>query len=275
MVWKPDTPPDLPLTGIYLVEPDGNLRLGRVYGRAKVAGMTREKAEDVVRELVAQVLRVPRVFLKRAGRAKWRSGRAPAIPYRIGPDDLLRISANTPPDQPLDGEYRVAPDGAVLLGNTYGKFLLKGLTLEEAENALNKGLINMLRVPCATVTLAGWEPDKDFSALPQVDELVDAYFRRKEAIELSAYSTLGNEEIVKRIGLTDVQRRALLRVMAENEIKWTAANPPYEIPAGGRTACEQPERGRKEDRKQVEKVLTPQQLQELKDLSFPELAPRR
>ncbi len=275
MVYKPYDLPNVGLSGTYLVEPDGNLSLGPVCGRLKVAGITREVAEVALREFLEQWYRGPRVFLRAAGRAKWRLGRAPAIPYRIGSDDLLKVVAGIASHEPIKGEFRVAADGTVLLGEPHDKIALKGLSLEEAEKAVNNALRGIFPDPCAAVTLAGWEPDREINPLPQVAELLEAYVRVKENIDLPAYATLDDPEIVKRIGLTDLQRRALLRLMAENDIKWLAANPSYQILTGDQRASEKPEQIRKEARKRVEAVLTARQLQELKDLSFLKLAPGR
>jgi polysaccharide export outer membrane protein len=61
----------------------------------------------------------------------------PRPPYVIGPLDVLLIRVGTPlPNQPVDGQYTVGPDGTVNLGYSYGIVRLGGLTLAEAERVL-------------------------------------------------------------------------------------------------------------------------------------------
>jgi tetratricopeptide (TPR) repeat protein len=267
-VFVPNALPNAPIYGPYLVEPDGNLLLPLYYGRVKVAGMTQDQAEEAVHQLLWQLIRDPQVFLKSAGRAKWLSGRAPAIPYRIIPDDSLKIFALIRPEEPIDGEFRVASDGTVDLGKTHGKVVMKGLTIDEAEKAIGKQLKNEDGV---LVTLAGWEPEHASSAWPQAAEVAEMYFRAGDGIRLSAYGLLSDPEIVKRIGLTDSQRRTLLRAMAENELRgYTSPAAPIAGKEGEVT--DQGIRNSKEARMRVEAALTPRQLHELKDLSLPKLA---
>ncbi len=74
----------------------------------------------------------------------------------IRPMDLLDIKAiNTLPDQPINGTFLVDLDGQVSLGPAYGRFDVKGLSLEEAEGSIEKKLRELLRDPQASVTRAG------------------------------------------------------------------------------------------------------------------------
>ena len=141
VICSPDALPDDPINGAYLVEPEGSVNLGPPYSRVKAAGMTCEQVQDAVQKWLGQWVRNPHVYLRDLGPAKWRSRRAPPIPYKIGPNDLLKIHVQYAlPKDPIDGEYRVAADGAVLLGKTYGRAMVKGLTLEQAEKAIDKTL---------------------------------------------------------------------------------------------------------------------------------------
>ncbi len=79
----------------------------------------------------------------------------PKPPHRIEVFDILLVrAANSIPDQPLDGAYSVGPDGQIDLGPTYGKVKVVGMTMDEAEQELNKNLARILESPEVTVSLA-------------------------------------------------------------------------------------------------------------------------
>ena len=76
--------------------------------------------------------------------------------YRIQPLDLITIRVlGTILDQPIDGKYLVEPDGRVALGPAYGRANVKGLTLEQAENAITRKLREVLQKADVQVTAAG------------------------------------------------------------------------------------------------------------------------
>ncbi len=78
---------------------------------------------------------------------------APDKADRIRPGDLLKVDvANTLPQEPISGVFQVEPSGKVALGPNYGRVDIKGLTLEEAEAAINKHLADVLRNPRSSVT---------------------------------------------------------------------------------------------------------------------------
>jgi polysaccharide biosynthesis/export protein len=61
----------------------------------------------------------------------------PRPPYVISPLDVLLIRVAVPlPNQPVDGQYTVGPDGTVNLGYSYGVVRLVGLTLADAERVI-------------------------------------------------------------------------------------------------------------------------------------------
>ncbi len=153
------TLPDYPIDGVYLVEPSGRVALGPAYGRAQLKGLTLEQAESAIEKQLRQILSEPKVQVTSAGRVtRWRSAVLPKAPYRIRPNDSVDIRvAGTLPDHPIDGPYAVEPSGQVPLGPKYGRVRLGGLTLEEAEDALEAHLEKSLREPKASVTMEGWK----------------------------------------------------------------------------------------------------------------------
>lgn len=76
----------------------------------------------------------------------------PKAPYHIEPLDVLQIQvANPLIDQPIAGPYPVDPGGAVDLGPAYGKVLVEGQTMDEAQHTIETHLKSILRDPQVSV----------------------------------------------------------------------------------------------------------------------------
>jgi RNA polymerase sigma factor (sigma-70 family) len=72
----------------------------------------------------------------------------------IFPEHMLSIRVtHTLPDAPIDGIFQVEASGKVALGPPYGRVNVRGLTLEEAEAAVQKQLERVLKNPQVSVTL--------------------------------------------------------------------------------------------------------------------------
>jgi polysaccharide export outer membrane protein len=79
----------------------------------------------------------------------------PRPPYRIETYDVLQIRASgTFYDQPIDNFFLVEAEGVVNLGPTYGSVRLAGMTIEEANAAVQKKLGEVLAKPGVSVQLA-------------------------------------------------------------------------------------------------------------------------
>lgn len=79
----------------------------------------------------------------------------PKSPYTIEPLDALQIVVEgTLEGQPIAGIYAVDPGGFVQLGPAYGGVLLKGLTLTEAREAIERQLRSSLVEPRVSISLA-------------------------------------------------------------------------------------------------------------------------
>jgi RNA polymerase sigma factor (sigma-70 family) len=74
---------------------------------------------------------------------------------RVRPGDRLRVQVlNALPEHPIDGIFQVEPGGTIPLGPAYGRIKVKGLTLEEAEDAIHDNLMRkQLKDPRVQVTL--------------------------------------------------------------------------------------------------------------------------
>ncbi len=101
------------------------------------------------------------VTLGRRGEA-WREAVLPKPPYKIGIFDFLQVSANgTLLDQPINNYFWVEPTGTVALGPVYGRVEVKGLTLEEAQAAIETKLKQILTQPTVQVTLFRQKDQKE------------------------------------------------------------------------------------------------------------------
>ena len=73
---------------------------------------------------------------------------------RIEPSDTIRIVVlNTLADRPIADSFRVEPMGTVALGPAYGRVTVAGLTILEAEKAIEKHLSKIIDEPALQVTL--------------------------------------------------------------------------------------------------------------------------
>jgi protein involved in polysaccharide export with SLBB domain len=153
---------DQPVDGYYLVEAAGTLPLGPSYGRVEVKGLSVEEAEAAITKKLSEVLQKPEVQVKLERTADqkeiFHNVAPPDTTYRIHPGALLAIHAiGTLQDQPIDDIFSVEPAGTVALGPAYGRADVKGLTLEEAEKAIQKKLQAVLTKPEVQVTFGGWD----------------------------------------------------------------------------------------------------------------------
>jgi polysaccharide export outer membrane protein len=79
----------------------------------------------------------------------------PKPPFRIQSFDTLQVIVEgTLLDQPINGLYVVEPGGMLDLGPSYGKVMVGGQSLEEAQDAVFRHLKRVLREPQVSLTLA-------------------------------------------------------------------------------------------------------------------------
>ncbi|MCI0682573.1 MAG: polysaccharide biosynthesis/export family protein [Gemmataceae bacterium] len=134
----------------------------------------------------------------------------PRPPYRIKPLDALVIQvkifgvkdddkrSSLVPGQPIEGIYRIEPDGTVNLGFDYGLIKISGMTIPDAKNAIKANLGKRFKVDFDVfVTLA------ESRALQQI--------RGEHLVEPDGKVTLGTYGTVNVTGLTLDQARAALQ----------------------------------------------------------------
>jgi len=83
----------------------------------------------------------------------------PGLDYELRPFDVLAVQVvGTPPGAPIEGGYPVEPGGEIDFGPPYGTVRVVGLTLEEAEAAIDEKLRQVLKEPQLSVGLASSAP---------------------------------------------------------------------------------------------------------------------
>ncbi len=83
----------------------------------------------------------------------------PKGPYRMEPFDVLQIGvSDTLPNQPINGNFMISPEGTVNLGFNYGNVRLSGVTAEQAHSVIRNHLLNILKNPIVNVNLVQARP---------------------------------------------------------------------------------------------------------------------
>jgi len=122
----------------------------------------------------------------------------PKQPYHLAPFDSLAIQVQgTPPEAPIAGVFSVLPEGTVKLGLQYGSVNVAGMTVDEAEKAVQKYLQSSLKTPQVSVSLA------DTGAKQQI--------AGPHLVGPDGTVTLGSYGNVSVIGLTVPQARAAVQ----------------------------------------------------------------
>jgi protein involved in polysaccharide export with SLBB domain len=66
---------------------------------------------------------------------------APKAPYRLRVFDMLAVNVlGAPADYPINDVFSIEPGGEIQLGNNYGNVKVEGLSVEEAQNAIQQHL---------------------------------------------------------------------------------------------------------------------------------------
>jgi beta-lactamase regulating signal transducer with metallopeptidase domain/HEAT repeat protein len=153
--------PEEPIAGMYLVEPDGKVDLGSMYGKVAVGRLTLDEAGAAVVNHLRRTVKNPKASVSLAGWVlKWQRDPARKDPYRIQRFHVLKIQVRgTLADEPITGPHLVDPDGRVDLGPSYGKVRVEGLSLEGAAQSITEYLRTIVKDPLVSVTLGGWDRD--------------------------------------------------------------------------------------------------------------------
>lgn len=155
-------PEDESINGEYAIQPDGSLQLGPSVGSVQALGLTNEQLQQQILAKLQQVYTAPKVFVS-----------------------LVQMSAQ----QQITGEHLVAPDGKVSLG-TYGRVRVVGLTIEEAQAAVQAHLSQYLERPQISLDVLGYN-SKVYYVVTQGAGLGD---------QVAILPARGNETVLDAIG---------------------------------------------------------------------------
>lgn len=126
------------VNGVYIVQPNGAIDLGPIYGSVSVEGLTVEQAETAVRD-----------HLTRYARDEIGEPAGILMPQvEVSVPDLAGKQAIT-------GQHLVRPDGTVSLG-VYGEVYVAGLTLAEVKFTVEEFLAQFINDPEVNVDVLGY-----------------------------------------------------------------------------------------------------------------------
>jgi polysaccharide export outer membrane protein len=128
LIQATETLPNEPISGPYVVSPEGTVNLGGSYGTVMVADMTLEDAKVVVENHLKQFLKAAKVTVS------------------LGQSRAM---------QQIRGEHLVSQDGTINLG-VYGQLSVTGLTLPEAKIAVESHLAQYLKKPEISLQVTGY-----------------------------------------------------------------------------------------------------------------------
>lgn len=120
--------PDSPIDAAFAVDIDGTIALPEPYGPVRVAGMTLADAKLAVIDQLRKTLREP------------------SVSFRLWESRGL---------QQIAGPHLVAPDGRITLG-MYGQVPVKGMTVVEAKQAVEKHLRQFLEDPVVSLDVQSY-----------------------------------------------------------------------------------------------------------------------
>ncbi len=150
------------LAGEFTIQPNGTIQLGHSYGTMQAAGQTVEQLQATLLAKLKETFVKPEVWIT-----------------------LSQIGAQ----QQIIGEHLVAPDGKVNLG-VYGRVRVVGMTIEEAQIAVQTHLSQYLQDPQIALDVLGYN-SKVFYVITQGAGLGDG---------VTILPAKGNETVLDAIG---------------------------------------------------------------------------
>jgi len=186
--------PDQPIDNYYMVDAEGKINLGPIYGSVRVAGMTIDEIRTALNQWLRPTLRDPSASVQ-----------------------LARSAGGA---QPVTGQYLVAPDGTVNL-RMYGRVNVAGKTIAEARLAIEKQLATRLKSPEVSVDVVAYN-SKVYYVISQGAGLGDSVRRLpitgKETVldaisQINGLSAVSSKNVwIARPSASDSEKGKLLRV---------------------------------------------------------------
>jgi len=161
-IFSSGMPEDVQLAGEYTIQPNGAIQLGHSLGLTVAAGKSVAQLQADLLGKLKETYREPEVWIT-----------------------LSQMGAQ----QQIAGEHLVAPDGKVNLG-TYGRVRVVGLTIEEAQLAIQDHLSQSLENPEISVDVLGYN-SKVYYVITQGAGLGD---------QVIILPSKGNETVLDAIG---------------------------------------------------------------------------
>lgn len=123
---------------LYLVQSDGSVNLGPVYGKVRVEGLSVEQAQEAIRNHLMSY-------------AKDAKGK----PVGIKDPQVSVTLPNVTGKQVITGQHLVRPDGSVALG-VYGSVQVAGMTIAEVKTAIENHLARFIHEPEVSVDVGAY-----------------------------------------------------------------------------------------------------------------------
>lgn len=155
-------PDDQMIAGEFAVQPNGTIQLGFTLGAVQASGLTPEQLQQTILDKLRVDYTAPNVWV---------------------------TLSQTAAQQQIAGEHLVAPDGKVNLG-TYGRVRVVGMTIEEAQRAVEAHLSQYLQDPKVALDVLGYN-SKVFYVITQGAGLGD---------QVVILPSKGNETVLDAIG---------------------------------------------------------------------------
>jgi polysaccharide export outer membrane protein len=161
-IFSAGLPEDIQLAGDYTIQPNGTIQMGHALGMVTASGNSVAELQESLSKMLKETYREPDVWIT-----------------------LSQMGAQ----QQIAGEHLVTPDGKVNLG-TYGRVRVVGLTIEEAQLAIQEHLSESLENPEISVDILGYN-SKVYYVITQGAGLGD---------QVVILPSKGNETVLDAIG---------------------------------------------------------------------------
>ncbi len=133
-------------------------------------------------------------------------------------DTIMVRVGNVKPDQPINDAYSIQPSGKIDLGPTYGKVLVAGMTLEQAEQAIEKTLSKKYKQVLVRVTRPP-APEPDWTPAPREQgfEQAPVLFQKQDSHPTTELVFSPGDEVV-----------ATVRQLVNEHVEGAMARPVFE-----------------------------------------------
>ena len=166
------TPPNDPITGLFAVEPGGEIQLGSLYGSVRVEGLSVEDAQEAI--------------------TRHLSGTGDNTAGRLSNPIVSVKLARMGDMQQIAGNHTIGPDGYITLGS-YGRVYVNGLTVEECRDAIEFHLSKHLDHPQVAVDIFAYN-SKGYYVIFQSSAMGERVLK---------FPFTGNENVLDALANTD------------------------------------------------------------------------